>query len=111
MKGKEKDDSKILLGDFHSRIVPVADTRTGYFRSGSSQSLSVLVEHDVSLSLDELSKVKSRVSRVVKGVPSGGDGSGKNVTPNRRSRGSREKTYLALLINPVNLSPPRIPPL
>lgn len=54
--------SLIFLGDFHSRIVSVTDVHASHFRSGGCQSLSVLVKHDVSLSLDEL-KVSGLVSK------------------------------------------------
>ena len=87
----------------------VTGTNVGHFGPGGSQSLSVLVEYDVSLSLNELKKnAKPRVRKESKGVPSGRDGRGGGRD---RHRDWGPETYLALLINPVDLSPPRIPPL
>jgi len=61
-----KGGSQILLRDLHSRIVSVTDDGVGHLRSGGGQSLGVFVEHDISLSLDELKKGKVRISKEVK---------------------------------------------
>ena len=55
-KRMEKGSSQILLGNINPRIVPVIDTSAGQSRSSGCQSLRVLVEHDVSLGLDELKR-------------------------------------------------------
>ena len=45
----------------------VTDADVGHFRSTGSQSLTVLIEHDVSLSLDELGKkARVRISKEIK---------------------------------------------
>ena len=55
--GEKGAHLQILLGNLHSRIVTVTDNvGIGYFGSGGSQSLSIFVEHDVALSLNELKK-------------------------------------------------------
>ena len=62
-----KRGSQILLGNLHSRIMSVTDADVGHFRSTGSQSLTVLIEHDVSLSLDELGKkARVRISKEMK---------------------------------------------
>jgi len=58
-KRMEKGSLQVLLGNIHPRIVPVVDTDASKFRSSGCQSLSILVEHDVSLGLDELKRRQS----------------------------------------------------
>ena len=101
----EKGGSHVLLRNLYSRIVPVVDTDAGQFRSGGCQSLSVLVEHDVSLGLDELKRKGQRFGLVgMKAYRVVG-------RPNCSGRRDRHETHLALFINPIHLTPSRILPL
>ena len=71
-KEMEGGNSQILLVNLRPRIVLVIDNDAGKFRSRGCQSLGILVEHDVSLGLDELKKTAKVCFSRDGGAPSGG---------------------------------------